>query len=137
MQCMLYLQLHTMSATGTVGMLDLKQLHLCSVQLQVVTQTTRERGHLEGTLILLRTGDRRLEPGAGALVLGVGGDTLLGLGQLLESQMYTRPMALDLLWQVSSTWSNLQFTRSTPAHLMTERLTRLHSSLPVICSSGR
>ena len=71
------------------------------MQLQVVTQTTRERGHLEGTLILLRTGDRRLEPGAGALVLGVGGDTLLGLGQLLESQMYTRPMALDLLWQVS------------------------------------
>ncbi|CAK0751507.1 hypothetical protein CVIRNUC_002073 [Coccomyxa viridis] len=70
------------------------------VQLQVVTQTSRERGHLEGTVILMRSSDRTLQPGAGALVLGVGGDTLLGLGQLLESQLYSRPMALDLLWQV-------------------------------------
>ena len=72
------------------------------MQLQVVTQTSRERGHLEGTVILMRSSDRTLQPGAGALVLGVGGDTLLGLGQLLESQLYSRPMALDLLWQASA-----------------------------------
>lgn len=83
--------------------LMLRSVYICSVQLQVVTQSTRERGQLEGTLILLRNRDRRMEPGAGALVLGVGGDTLLGLGQLLESQMYSRPMALDLLWQVRFT----------------------------------
>lgn len=75
----------------------------CSVQLQVVTQQSRGSGHLEGTLILMQTQDRRLEPGAGALVLGVGGDTLMGLAQQLEAQSFTRPMALDLLWQASLT----------------------------------
>ena len=75
----------------------------CSVQLQVVTQQSRGSGHLEGTLILMRTQDRRLEPGAGALVLGVGGDTLMGLAQQLEAQSFSRPMALDLLWQASLT----------------------------------
>ena len=44
---------------------------------------------------------------------------MLGLGQLLESQMYSRPMALDLLWPASSSQSLLyahhQVTSICPA----------------------
>ena len=36
-----------------------------------------------------------------ALVLFVGGDTLVALSQLLQGVASIRPMALDLLWQVT------------------------------------
>ncbi|EIE24051.1 hypothetical protein COCSUDRAFT_62574 [Coccomyxa subellipsoidea C-169] len=41
-----------------------------------------------------------MEPGASALVLAVGGDTLISVASILEDHKRDRPMALDLLWQV-------------------------------------
>lgn len=59
-----------------------------------------EQPHLAGHLILMRDSDRRMEPGASALVLGVGGDTLICVAAILEDHKLHRPMSLDLLWQV-------------------------------------
>lgn len=55
---------------------------------------------MAGHLILMRDSDRRMEPGASALVLGVGGDTLICVAAILEDHKLHRPMSLDLLWQV-------------------------------------
>ncbi len=62
----------------------------------IVSQTKPISGHL----VLMRDSDRRMEPGASALVLAVGGDTLISVASILEDHKRDRPMALDLLWQV-------------------------------------
>ncbi|KAK9906754.1 hypothetical protein WJX75_007449 [Coccomyxa subellipsoidea] len=69
-----------------------------SVNMQVVA--SQMQSSMSGHLILMRDCDRRMEPGASALVLGVGGDTLIGVASILEDHKFNRPMALDLLWQV-------------------------------------
>lgn len=62
---------------------------------------SRAQPSASGNLLLMRESDRRMEEGAAALVLGVGGDTLISLATLLDNHKFNRPMALDLLWQVS------------------------------------
>jgi hypothetical protein len=76
--------------------------------LQVVSRNARpqnsppvaQRFLVSGSLVLMRDSDRQMGPDARALVLGVGGDTLMGIASLVEDQPGSRPMALDLLWQV-------------------------------------
>ncbi|BDA46277.1 hypothetical protein COCOBI_08-3690 [Coccomyxa sp. Obi] len=70
-----------------------------SVNIQVIVGQV-EQPHMAGHLILMRDSDRRMEPGASALVLGVGGDTLICVAAILEDHKLNRPMSLDLLWQV-------------------------------------
>lgn len=85
-------------ALGT-GRVLLSLVCLPSVNIQVIV-SQREQPHNAGHLILMRDSDRRMEPGASALVLGVGGDTLTCVAAILDNHKLHRPMSLDLLWQV-------------------------------------
>lgn len=56
---------------------------------------------MHGTLILLRAdAEANQAPGERAMVLSVGGDTLMCITSVLQHQDLGRPMALDLLIEV-------------------------------------